>query len=292
MKVFVTGAASHLAAALLPRLAAAPGIEAVSGLDLRPSGFAHPRYREIRADLCTADWGALLRSHDALVHLAYVVMRGRTPLARMRAVNLAAAQRLFDAAANLSRVVHLSSAAVYGNGEQLDESAPLLPLPGFHYARHKAQLEAWLEIHHPGVVRLRPHAILGPRAQPFLRRMASSRYYPKVPGALPRYQFVHEDDVAEAILAALRQPAAGPYNLAHPASFSLRELAARGGGRPIGLSLGLVKALHYGAWRLAGSGGEPGWLGGLAASLTLDCGRAARELSWRARRGLDNLPGQ
>ncbi len=287
MKIFVTGAASHLAAALLPHLLAMPGVQTVTGLDVRASGYAHPRYREIRADLCRADWGTLLRGQDALVHLAYVVMRGHLPLARMRAVNVDGARRLFDAAAHLPRVVHLSSASVYGNGENLAESAPLAPLPGFHYARHKAQLEAWLEAHYPRVVRLRPHVILGPRAQPFLRRLAGARFYPKTPGGLPRYQFVHEDDVADAVVAALLRPAAGPYNLAHPTAFTLRELAARSGRRPFGLPLWAVAALHRGAWLLAGSGGEPGWLAGLAGPLTLDCRRAERELGWQARRGLE-----
>ena len=287
MKIFVTGAASHLAAALLPHLLAMPGVQTVTGLDVRASGYAHPRYREIRADLCRADWDALLAGHDALVHLAYVVMRGHLPLAHMRAVNVGGAQRLFDAAAHLPRIVHLSSASVYGNGEHLPESAPLAPLPGFHYARHKAQLETWLEAHHPQVVRLRPHVILGPRAQPFLRRLAGTRLYPKTPGGLPHYQFVHEDDVADAILAALQRPAAGPYNLAHPMAFTLRELAARGGRRPFGLPLWVIGALHRGAWLLTGSGGEPGWLAGLAGPLTLDCRRAERELGWQARRGLE-----
>lgn len=287
MKVFVTGAASHLAAALLPRLLAAPGVASVTGLDMRASGCVHARYREIRADLRQADWDALLRGHDALVHLAYVVMRGHLPLARMRAVNVDSAQRLFDAAARLARVVHLSSASVYGNGEHLAECAPLAPLPGFHYAQHKAQLEAWLDAHHPRVVRLCPHVILGPHAQPFLRRLAGTRFYPAVGRPLPRYQCIHEDDVADAILAALQRPAAGPYNLAHPTTFTLRELAARSGRRPVGLPLAAVRTLHYGAWLLAGSGGEPGWLRGLAGPLTLDCGRAERELGWQARRGLD-----
>ncbi len=289
MKIFVTGAASHLAAALLPRLLAAPGVEAVTGLDVRASGCVHARYREIRADLCRADWNALLRGQDALVHLGFVVMRGRLPLARMRAVNVDGAQRLFDAAAHLARVVHLSSAAVYGNGENLAESAPLAPLPGFHYAQHKAQLEAWLKTRHPRIVRLRPHVILGPRAQPFLRRLANTRFYPAAGNPLPRYQCVHEDDVADAILAALRRDAAGPYNIAHPMSFTLRELAARGGRRPVGLPLAAVRALHYGAWLFAGSGGEPGWLKGLAGPLTLDCGRAERELGWQARHAPDGL---
>lgn len=289
MKVFLTGAASHLAAALLPRLLAAPAIEAVTGLDLRASAYSHPRYREIRADVCTADWTRLLDGHQALVHLAYVVMRGHLPLARMEAVNVAGAQRLFDAGARLSRVIHLSSAGIYGNGENLAEWAPLAPLPGFHYAQHKARLEAWLEARHPSVVRLRPHVILGPRSQPFLRRMARSRFYPAAGEPLPRYQFIHEDDVAEAILAALQKSAAGPYNLAHPNSFTLRELAARSGHDPVGLPLAAIKTLHYGAWLLAGSGGEPGWLKGLKRPLTLDCSRAERELGWQARRGLDSL---
>lgn len=45
----------------------------------------------------------------------------------------------------------------------------------------------------------------------------------------------------------------------------------------------VASLLLGGAWRLCGWGGEPGWLDGIASSLTLDCSRAERELGWKPR---------
>ena len=51
------------------------------------------------------------------------------------------------------------------------EAAAFAPLPDFCYGRHKAELETLLARDMPGCVRLRPHVILGPHAQPTLRQI-------------------------------------------------------------------------------------------------------------------------
>jgi nucleoside-diphosphate-sugar epimerase len=285
VRVFLTGAASHLARALLPGLLASPGITSVTGFDRRPCAYPHPAYIPLRGDVRTANWPALLERQDALIHLAFVVLRGHLPETQMRAINVDASQALFSAAAAMPRVIHLSSASIYGQGEHLDENAPGAPLPGFLYAAHKAELEAWLTRHHPRVVRLRPHVILGPHSQPLLRNLARSPFYPALP-VPPHYQAVHEHDVADAILAALQRDAAqGPYNLAHAETFTLQSLARRRWGRlATPVPTALLKAGFGLLHATLGIGGERAWLDGLNASLTLDCRKATRELDWQARR--------
>ncbi|MDA8094786.1 MAG: NAD-dependent epimerase/dehydratase family protein [Betaproteobacteria bacterium] len=286
MNVLVTGTSGCLARALLPKLCAHPDIARVTGIDLKPCAFRHDKFAAVARDIRDPGLPRLLEGADALVHLAFVVLKGRTSTAAMAAINVQGSIRLFEAAAGVERIVHLSSAAVYGHGEALTEEAPLRPLPGFRYAAHKAAVEAYLESRRPDAIRLRPHVILGPHAQPLLKGLLRQPFYVRLPDPQPMLQCVHEDDVADAIVASLSAPAAGPFNLAGPERFAFRDALLRlsPGARPLpprvaGLALRLAHAI-------AGIGGEPAWLQGINRSLTLDCGRARERLHWAPQRTL------
>lgn len=283
MKVVVTGSSSCLAAALLPRLCARPDIEQVTGIDLKPPQYAHARFTAVQCDIRSPEAVRALQDHDALVHLAFIVLRGRTDEREMADVNVRAGHALLLAArhSRVHRIVHLSSAAVYGSGVNLDEDAPLRPQPGFAYAQHKAALETLLARDLPECVRLRPHVILGPHAQPLLRQLLAQPCYLRLPAPPPRLQCVHENDVAQAILAAIGRGAGGPYNLAAAQSFSFEDVIRRRHRLAVPLPRAAARAALSVACRLTGWGGEPAWIDGLCASLTLDCSRAERELNWR-----------
>jgi UDP-glucose 4-epimerase len=283
MRAFISGSASHLARALLPRLCDDPDISSIIGLDSARAHFAHTKYRHVQADLRSADLAPLLHSCDALVHLAFVVLRGKTPAETMREINLDASQRLFEAAAQcrIPRQIHLSSAAVYGSGEQVNENAAYHPIPGFLYGEHKAALEHWLDRHHPNVVRLRPHIILGRHAQPLLKNLLRQPFYVRLPDPQPLLQCVHEEDVSAAIQLALKRPASGAYNLSAPDSFNFRDAIRRRQRWALPLSPRLARSALALTWRLTGIGGEPGWMEGVDHSLTLDCDKAQRELGWQ-----------
>jgi UDP-glucose 4-epimerase len=284
MRVFVTGSSSHLARALLPRLCASADVEAVTGVDLLPCGFRHSKFAAVRADIRDPLIGERIAGHDALVHLAFLVLRGRMGEAEMFDINVNGGRRVFHAAhaAGARRLVLLSSAAVYGSGENLDEDAPLAPLPRFLYGQHKAQLEQALAVDFPECVRLRPHAILGPHAQPLLKRLLNQPCYVRLAGPQPLLQCVHEEDVARAVLLALGRDVSGPFNLAVEDSFSFRDAVRRRHRLSIPLPLPVARAAMNVAWRTFGWGGEPGWVEGLAKTLLLDCRRAAAELGWRS----------
>lgn len=283
MRVFVTGSASRLGAALLPRLCAEPGVSHVTGVDLKPARFEHAKFRAHRLDIRHPALEPLLRGHDALVHLAFVVLRGRMNEREMEDINVGGSGKVFHAArrAGVRRLIHMSSAAVYGSGINLREDAPFAPLPGFLYASHKARVENMLAAEFPEAVRLRPHAILGRHAQPLLKRLLEQPCYLRLPEPYPLLQCVHEDDVAEAVMLALQSDASGPLNLAVADSFSLRDVIRR---RRISVAIPPFAA-RCGvtmAWRVFGWGGEPAWIEGLGRTLLLDCARALAELGWRS----------
>ncbi|MEJ2643397.1 MAG: NAD-dependent epimerase/dehydratase family protein [Gammaproteobacteria bacterium] len=299
MKVLVTGSSGHLAAALLPRLCNHPGVQAVTGLDIRPSRFSHPRFNALQADVRSARVAEAMEGQDTLLHLAFVVMRGELGRARhdralMGDINVNGSRNVFQAAARagVQRLIHLSSAAVYGawpdNPERIDESRPLRPNPGFAYGEDKVAVERALdtmEASHPhmGIIRLRPHAILGPNALPLLRFLLRQPTYPRLPEPQPLTQCVWEDDVATAVLQALDSDATGAFNLAAEPAVAFRDLQRYGHRWAVPVPFAVVRTLLRSLWPLTGAAGEPAWVEAMRWSLALDCSRARDQLAWQPR---------
>ena len=285
MRVVVTGAAGRLAQAVLPRLCADAAVGQVTGIDRVRPMFRHPKFEPVIADIAEPAAHAPLRGAQALVNLAFVLLRGHLPVQEMRRGNVEGTRALLAAAdaAGVGSIVHLSSAAVYGRGTDITEDAPLAPLPRFHYALHKAEVDAWIAQALPRAAVLRPTIILGPNAQPLLRRLAAAPCYPRLPDPQPQLQCIHEDDVAQAVALALARRASGAFNLAAPTPFSLRDLVCAHRPRARGVPPALARVALALLWRTTGWGAEPGWFDGIGESLTLDCSRAAVVLGWRPR---------
>lgn len=266
-------------------LCAEDSISRVTGVDIAPPHFSHKKFQATVCDIREPRLGNMLPGHDALVHLAYVVLRGRMREAEMADINVRGSYRLFQAArdAGIKRLVHLSSAAVYGKGENVSEETPYAPLDGFMYGTHKAQLEHLLEADVPECVRLRPHVILGKNAQPLLLQLLNLPLYPGLPRPYARLQCVHEDDVARAILLAIGRDVHGPFNLAADGSFSYCELIQHRHRFALPLPPDLARAGLHVLWQMTGWGGEPAWLEGLDHTLTLDCQRTITALGWHSR---------
>jgi nucleoside-diphosphate-sugar epimerase len=281
-RVLLTGAAGHLGQVVLAHLAGDLGFE-VTALDRRAAPDARSAALAAawwRVDLAEAGLRPALTGFDALVHLAGGVLVKRRNAIEAARTNLQASRELLrDAAgAGLPRIVHVSTAAVYGGGLALREDAPLRPLAAFPYARQKALLDAWVQRHLPGICTLRPTIVLGPGSQELLRRLARRGLPLHLPEPQPPWQVVHETDVAQAVGAALQRPVQGPFNLAASGSLCLRDL----GPTARWLKFKPASALSVArlAWRAGLLGAEPGWLAGAQHPLTLDCGRAHRELGW------------
>lgn len=300
MRLVVTGSAGRLARVLVPRLLAEPCVQSLHGIDHRPADYGDARYVHHRLDIRTPQAAAVCAGADALLHLAFVLMGGglgrrRHDRETVRAVNVGGSRNLFGAAAahGLRQIVFVSSAAVYGawpdNPPLLDENAPLRPMPGFAYAEDKVAVERLLdalEAAHPdiAVARLRPHAIVGPHAHPFLNRVLRQPFYP---ASRALTQCVWEDDVAEAAALALTRRARGAFNLAAQPAMSLYDMLARTRRWRLPLPLAPAAALHRALWRLTPAVGEPGWVQGTRHSLALDTRRAETLLGWRPRADVD-----
>ena len=282
MRVLVTDADTPLAQALLPALCDRPHIDAVAGISLKAPRFAHPSFRALQADYRDAAAYSLLAGYDALVHLGRIRDdAGSEALdAAVRPVH-----RFFHAAheAGIERLIHVSTAAVYGAAIHASEQAPLKPLEGFRYAQEQAHLERLLEIDFPGCVRLRPHFVVGPHAHPAVRRFLRQPFYPRSEESQALFQCLHEDDLAAAVVLCLESDARGAYNLAAEDSFSLRDALRARRWFAFGLAPPTARRAIGIANRVVNLGIDPVWLERTSRTLLVNCRRAIIDLGWRRR---------
>ena len=284
VKILVTGSSSYFARALLPLLCEQATIESVTGVDTRDAHFAHAKFRPVALDIRSDKLSPLLHGHDALVHLASVVIPAKIGPEEMFNINVRAAHRLLrDArAAGLTRLVHMSSAAVYGEAIHASEQSVLKPLPGFLYAEHEAHLDQLLAIELPECVRLRPQLIVGPRAHPAIKRLLKQPFYPRLPAPHPLFQCVHEDDLARAVLLCLTSETRGAYNIAIEDSLTLRDAIRARYRVHAALPLSAAELALKAANRFYGWSADPGILRAFCHTLLVNCRRATIELGWRS----------
>jgi nucleoside-diphosphate-sugar epimerase len=287
LTVAVTGPTGTLGFGLVPLLESDERITRIVGIARRrfdpvAHGWRKMVYRQgdvrDRAGLERAFGGA-----DVVVHLAFSIT-GMASVEATRAVNIDGTLNAFRAAAatGASRFVYASSVAAYGfhrdNPIGMTEDWPVRGASWLFYAQEKAELENFLReeaARHPEVQLyvLRPSIVLGPHAagakgplRGALNPMArlATRVTRGLPVRLPvlvpalPMQFVHEDDVGQALLLCV--VAAGPagcYNIAGDGIVTAHDVVRELGLAPLPFPVGLA---HRAARLLAGAPTPPlGW---------------------------------
>lgn len=163
-------------------------------------------------------------------------------------------------AAGVEHLVVLSSALVYGaqpaNTVPLTEDTTLRPDPSLSFATTKAELERRAGVWRreaPGrrsVALLRPAvAVSSETSQWFLRSPWSTVGMTPDDGDAPA-QFLHLDDLADAVVLAARQRLDGALNVAPDGWISREELRALGGpARDVRVPARLAQRVARLAWR-------------------------------------------
>lgn len=281
MNLLVSAGASRFALRLLPRLLAEPDFTQVLGVDAYETAFTHDRFVQVLHDLRSPQIEHVLREVQAVVHLASAADDDEAASGAV----LQTAQNLYTCAyaAGVRLLVHLSSALIYdvpdaGTRQALGENHARRAPPGCVAADALLAVEHWLdgfERDHPDVrlVRLRPHWVLGPHCSSILARLLNQRLILRTPQPAA-LQCVHEDDLVEAIVQAIRSDARGAFNLACADSAMLADLQHQAHWLRLPVAPPLL------ARRL---GTTIGCIEALARSLTLDSGRARKKLSWQPR---------
>ncbi len=149
-------------------------------------------------------------------------------------------RQVLAAASGVRRLVHLSSAVVYGaaadNAVPLSEDAPVRPDPAFGWAVELAEAERLVAEWRDGspgraAAVLRPALVVGAADSDSIVRALGGLAGPRVAGTDRPVQFVHVEDVASAVVTCATAPAPvdGPLNVAAEGWIAEGEAAALAG---------------------------------------------------------------
>ncbi len=297
MRYVVTGGSGYIGSRLVERLAERDDTERVLICDVRPPRAYRPKveYRHLDVRDATAARDVLAAERpDALVHLAFVlnpIHDERT----MYEIDVGGTANVLQAAASadVGHVLVTSSATAYGafpdNPVPLTEDDPVRGVPDFEYARDKAEsdrlCQLWaLENPERTMTIVRPCIVFGPTVDNYILRLWIKQPFqadfggPDVP-----VQFVHEDDVVEALERLLEGRHAGAYNLAGEGTMTLRECADRIGLKRRRVPQSLYWRLAAAMWRLRLSETPPGNLHFAIHPWIVSTDRLKSALDWEPR---------
>jgi nucleoside-diphosphate-sugar epimerase len=228
----LTGSEGPLGTRVADRLATDGDVDGVVRLTPEDLDRAHDDPASLKARLEGATTLVHLGRSDAVAELDGTGTAG---------VDVIGTRALLEAAGavGVEAVVLLSSATVYGawpdNPVPLSEDATLRPHPSLGYATHKAEIERlaaeWRDQHpEVRVAVLRPVVAVAEDTSDWLASSlwAGSSFAPGESDT--PIQFVHLDDLADAVDLARRKRLDGPYNVAPDGwiqSDELRRLAGR-----------------------------------------------------------------
>ncbi|MAL99355.1 MAG: NAD-dependent epimerase [Alteromonadaceae bacterium] len=221
--ILVTGAAGALAKQVIERLRHDNQVVAVDFRQQVDLGEGIPSYR---IDFNKRVFEDLFKKYhfESVIHLGRILSSQETRMSRYNA-NVLGTQKLLDLSNKygIKKVQVLSSYHVYGanayNPALIDESAPLkganltMDLVDSVELENLAIIYLW-RYPNLNICILRPCNIVGPGVRNSISSLLSSQFAPALAGFSPMMQFIHIDDMADAIVLANKKNESGVYNVA------------------------------------------------------------------------------
>jgi UDP-glucose 4-epimerase len=274
MRYVVTGGSGYIGSRLVERLGEREETEQITICDVRPPRSYRPKteFRQLDVRDRAAVRETLEQERpDALVHLAFVL----NPIhdeGTMYDIDVNGTLYVLEAAgaAGVEQVLVTSSAVAYGafedNPVPLTEEHPLRGVPSFEYARDKTESDRLCQLwalEHPDRVMtiVRPCIVMGPNVDNYLVRIWTDQPFqadfggPDVP-----LQFVHEDDLVEAIDGLLDGRHAGAFNVTGDGIVTGNECAEAIGMKRLRVPFRAYRRFAGLMWKLRQAEAPPGAL--------------------------------
>jgi UDP-glucose 4-epimerase len=251
-KILITGIAGGQGRLIARRLL---GNYALTGVDRHPWEGHPPEIGVHVLDLRKRKLEDIFRTErpDSVVHHALIRHFDVDPRVRHE-VNVLGTKRLLEYCATygVKRVVVLSSSYVYGalpdNPFYLDEECPLNVSRTYPEVRDLAEVDSLATTflwRNPDIQTtiLRPVSTLGYYVSSAMGRYLGARWVPTMLGFDPMVQFIHEEDVAEAVALALQAGTHGVYNVTGPGAVPLSVAIHETGGVNVPLPESLARPM-------------------------------------------------
>lgn len=225
--ILVTGAAGSLAKRVIGRLhGRANNPYRVIAVDFRRKVETDASIPSYKVEIHKRGFEDIFREHrvDAVLHLGRIFPHESDRSRRYNA-NVLGTKKLLELARKygVSQMVIHSTYMVYGaspyNPALLDEDHPLKASEVTHDLVDAVEVESLANIFlwkHPelNITILRPCTVLGPGVRNTMSVLLSRGLAPVLMGFSPMMQFLHVDDMAEALVVAFEQNKPGIYNVA------------------------------------------------------------------------------
>lgn len=272
MKYLITGGSGYIGSRLVDLLLGREDTEKIVIADVKPPAFPRVNVDFHRTDV--RDRGAVhalleKAKPDTLVHLAFVL----NPIhdeAAMYDIDVNGTQHVLDAAsaAGTPQVLVTSSTTAYGafadNPEPIEEDWVLRGHPTFAYARHKTDsdkiCQLWAAQHTDRTMTIvRPCIVLGPNVENYIVRAWEQPLWMRIRGVSSQnVQFIHEDDLVEAITGLLLGKHAGPFNATGEGVLTWDETAELAGMKARQVPFGFLHRLNGFMWKIKQAESPPG----------------------------------
>ena len=244
--VLVTGVSGDLGGRFARLLSADPAVERVIGVDVVPPRGDMGDVRFVRADIRNPVIAKVIAGEDVdtVVHMSVIATPGTAGgRSTMKELNVIGTMQLLAAcqkASSLKRLVVRSSTAVYGSSSRdpamfTEDMAPKrMPRSGF--AKDVVEVEGYVR----GFARRRPDIevtmlraanTIGPRVSSPMSQYFRLPVVPTILGFDARLQFLHEDDLLQALRHASTDGVHGTFNVAGEGILMLSQ-ALRRLGKP------------------------------------------------------------
>jgi UDP-glucose 4-epimerase len=263
VRYLITGGSGYIGSRLVDHLSRREQTEAIVVADVRPPTSYRPKTTfaalDVRDRRATRELFERERP-DCIVHLAYLL----NPIhdeAAMYDVDVNGTQNVLDAAAatGVQQLLATSSTTAYGafpdNPVPLTEDDPVRGAPDFSYARDKAESDRLAQLwglQHPDRVMtiVRPCIVFGPDVDNYIVRLWLRQPFRADFGTPDQpMQFVHVDDVAEALIRLLEGRHTGVFNVAADGYLSVVEASDLIGLTPRRVPYTLFKRLADALWK-------------------------------------------
>jgi UDP-glucose 4-epimerase len=297
-KVLITGIAGGQGRLLTRRLL--ENFE-VCGVD-RVSWEGAPRgVRVHHVDLRKKKFEDVIRTElpSAIVHMGFV-RHFRSDQSTRHDVNVRGTKQLLDHCVNhgVQKLVVLSSSYVYGafpeNPYFMDEDSPLSASRSYPEIRDLVEVDTlasaflWRYPHIRTCV-LRPVNVLGYYVHSMIAQYLRQRRIPTVMGFDPMMQFIHEEDLSEAIALSLEHGLQGVFNVVGPGEVPLHTAILETGGRAIPVPEPILRALFARLFKLGMIPYPPGALDYLKFPITLSGSRFVEATNFHPLFGLEEI---
>ena len=295
-KVLITGIAGGQGRLLARRLM--ENFE-VCGVD-RVDWEGHPRGVRVHVvDVRKKKFEDVIRTEmpTAIVHMGFI-RHFRDDSTERHDVNVRGTKQLLDHCVHngVQTLVVVSSGYVYGafpeNPYFMDEDSPLSASRSYPEIRDLVEVDTlasaflWRYPHIQTSV-LRPVNVLGYYVHSMIGQYLRQARVPTVMGFDPMMQFIHEEDLSEAIARALEQRIQGVFNVTGPGEVPLHTAIAETGGSAWPIPEPILRPMFSRLFSMGLISYPPGALDYLKFPITLSGSRFVESTSFRPLFGLE-----